>query len=407
MNLSFKIARRYLFAKKSTNAINLITGISVLGVSIGTAALILVLSVFNGFEDLIEGLFSNFNPDVKVTAVKGKTFEPDSAALAQIRELPGVETLSLTLEEVAFFEYNDNQDFGILKGVDSNFHLVNHIDSTVLEGVYTFRHRGREAAVMGIGMRNKLKVDVTDPLTSMSVYMPKRQRVGPLEKPFRQQFIVPSGSFIIQQDFDNQYVLSSLEFARSLLAEPRSVSALEIRLDSKYPAAETVGRISEILGEGYSVKDRYQQDEAFFKLMNIEKWMSFAILTLTLLLVAFNMIGSLWMIVLEKKPDIAILKSMGATDRMVRSVFLLEGLLLCGIGMIAGYVIAVGLYLIHINLEYGLISIPQGFLVAAYPISLRAGDFVVIALTVLSIGLLASLPPAMRAQRVPAIIKEE
>lgn len=407
MNLSFKIARRYLFAKKSTNAINLITGISVLGVSIGTAALILVLSVFNGFEDLIEGLFSNFNPDVKVTAVKGKTFEPDSAALVQIRELPGVAALSLTLEEVAFFEYNDNQDFGILKGVDSSFHLVNHIDSTVLEGVYTFRQRGREAAVMGIGMRNKLKVDVTDPLTSMSVYMPKRQRVGPLEKPFRQQFIVPSGSFIIQQDFDNQYVLSSLEFARSLLAEPRSVSALEIRFNSKYSASETVGRIGEILGEGYSVKDRYQQDEAFFKLMNIEKWMSFAILTLTLLLVAFNMIGSLWMIVLEKKPDIAILKSMGATDRMVRSVFLLEGLLLCGIGMIAGYVIAVGLYLIHVNLEYGLISIPQGFLVTAYPISLRAGDFVVIALTVLSIGLLASLPPALRAQRVPAIIKEE
>lgn len=407
MNLSLKIARRYLFAKKSTNAINLITGISVLGISIGTAALILVLSVFNGFEDLIKGLFSNFNPDVKITAVKGKTFIPDSTSMELIRQLKGVEVVSMALEEVAFFEYEDNQDFGILKGVDSNFNRINHIDSTVLEGRYTFRERGKEAAVLGIGMRNKLKIDVSDPFTSMSVYMPKRKKVGPLEKPFRQQFIVPAGSFIIQQDFDNQYILSSLEFARSILAEPQAVSSVEIKLNAQVPAAETIDRIRAILGEAYSVKDRYQQDEAFFKLMNIEKWMSFAILTLTLLLVAFNMIGSLWMIVLEKKEDIAILKSMGATDHLIRSIFLQEGLLLCGIGMIAGFIIAVGLYLLHTNLPYGLISIPQGFLVTAYPVSLRLIDFVLIAFTVLSIGLLASLAPAFRAQRVPAIILEE
>lgn len=407
MNLSLRIARRYLFAKKSTNAINLITGISVLGISIGTAALILVLSVFNGFEDLIQSLFSNFNPDVKITAVRGKTFIPDSASLEAVRNLEGVEFLSLTLEEVAFFEYEDNQDFGILKGVDSNFHKINHIDSTVLEGRYSFRESGREAAVLGIGMRNKLKVDVSNPFKSMSVYMPKRQRVGPLEKPFRQQFAIPAGSFIIQQDFDNQYVLSSLEFARSLLAEPRAISSMELRLNPAIPAGETIRQIEEILGEEYYVKDRYQQDEAFFKLMNIEKWLSFAILSLTLFLVAFNMIGSLWMIVLEKKPDIAILKSMGATDRTIRSIFLLQGILLCALGMLAGFAVALGLYFVHTALPEGLISIPQGFLVTAYPISLRALDFVLIAITVLSIGLLASLLPAFRAQRVPAIILEE
>ncbi|MBK6901514.1 MAG: FtsX-like permease family protein [Saprospirales bacterium] len=407
MNLSLRIARRYLFAKKSTNAINLITGISVLGISIGTAALILVLSVFNGFEDLIQSLFSNFNPDVKITAVRGKTFIPDSASLVAVRNLEGVEFLSLTLEEVAFFEYEDNQDFGILKGVDSNFHKINHIDSTVLEGSYTFQESGREALVLGIGMRNKLKVDVSNPFKSMSVYMPKRQRVGPLEKPFRQQFAIPAGSFIIQQDFDNQYVLSSLEFARSLLAEPRAISSMELRLNPAIPAGETIRQIEGILGEEYHVKDRYQQDEAFFKLMNIEKWLSFAILSLTLFLVAFNMIGSLWMIVLEKKPDIAILKSMGATDRTIRSIFLLQGILLCALGMLAGFAVALGLYFVHTALPEGLISIPQGFLVTAYPISLRALDFVLIAITVLSIGMLASLLPAFRAQRVPAIILEE
>jgi lipoprotein-releasing system permease protein len=407
MNLSLRIARRYLFAKKSTNAINLITGISVLGISIGTAALILVLSVFNGFEDLIQSLFSNFNPDVKITAVRGKTFIPDSASLVAVRNLEGVEFLSLTLEEVAFFEYEDNQDFGILKGVDSNFHKINHIDSTVLEGSYTFQESGREALVLGIGMRNKLKVDVSNPFKSMSVYMPKRQRVGPLEKPFRQQFAIPAGSFIIQQDFDNQYVLSSLEFARSLLAEPRAISSMELRLNPAMPAGETIRQIEGILGEEYHVKDRYEQDEAFFKLMNIEKWLSFAILSLTLFLVAFNMIGSLWMIVLEKKPDIAILKSMGATDRTIRSIFLLQGILLCALGMLAGFAVALGLYFVHTALPEGLISIPQGFLVTAYPISLRALDFVLIAITVLSIGMLASLLPAFRAQRVPAIILEE
>ncbi len=407
MNLSLRIARRYLFAKKSTNAINLITGISVLGISIGTAALILVLSVFNGFEDLIQSLFSNFNPDVKITAVRGKTFIPDSASLVAVRNLEGVEFLSLTLEEVAFFEYEDNQDFGILKGVDSNFHKINHIDSTVLEGSYSFQESGREALVLGIGMRNKLKVDVSNPFKSMSVYMPKRQRVGPLEKPFRQQFAIPAGSFIIQQDFDNQYVLSSLEFARSLLAEPRAISSMELRLNPAIPAGETIRQIEGILGEEYHVKDRYQQDEAFFKLMNIEKWLSFAILSLTLFLVAFNMIGSLWMIVLEKKPDIAILKSMGATDRTIRSIFLLQGILLCALGMLAGFAVALGLYFVHTALPEGLISIPQGFLVTAYPISLRALDFVLIAITVLSIGMLASLLPAFRAQRVPAIILEE
>jgi lipoprotein-releasing system permease protein len=407
MNLPLKIARRYLFAKKSTNAINLITGISVLGIAIGTAALILVLSVFNGFEDLIKGLFSNFNPDVKITAVKGKTFVPDSVSLALIRDLQGVEALSVTLEEVAFFEYEGNQDFGILKGVDTFFNQVNGIATTVLEGKYTFSERGKEAAVLGIGMRSKLKVDVSNPFNSMSVYMPKKQKSGPLDKPFRQQFIIPAGSFIIQQDFDNQYVLSSLEFARSLLAEPKAVSALELRLNPAVPEEETMRQITGILGEGFAVKNRYQQDEAFFKLMNIEKWMSFAILSLTLLLVAFNMIGSLWMIVLEKKSDIAILKSMGASDGLVRSIFLLEGLFLCGMGMAAGYAAALGLYVLHTNLEYGLISIPQGFMITAYPVSLKALDFILIAFTVMGIGLLASIPPALRAQRVPAIVLEE
>ena len=407
MRLPFKFARRYLFSKKSTNAINIITGISVLGVAIGTAALILVLSVFNGFEDLITGLFSNFNPDVKVTPAKGKTFVPDSSQLYQIKSLPGVDVVSKTLEEIAVFEYKESQDFGILKGVDDQFAKVTRIDTTVAEGTYTMKRNGRPMAVMGVGMRNKLAVNVEDYLSTISVFMPKRGRVGPLEKPFKERLIYPAGTFVIQQDFDNQYILSSLEFAQELLALPASVSALEIQLNDQVSQAESIGAIEAILGPGFIVRNRYEQDEAFLKLMNIEKWMSYAILSLTLLLVAFNMIGSLWMIVLEKKKDIAILKSMGADDRLVRDIFLSQGAFLCLLGMIAGMAVALVAYFIHTNLPGGIISIPQGFLVTAYPISLRLMDFVVIAMTVLAIGLLASIPPALRAKRVPALILEE
>ena len=407
MHLSIRIARRYLFARKSTNAINIITAISVLGITIGTAALILVLSVFNGFEDLITGLFSNFNPDVKVTVAKGKTFVPDTIQLGQLRQLEGVAAVSETLEEVAFFQYKNSEDFGILKGVDEYFSEVTKIDSTVREGIYRFDDQGRALAVLGVGMRNKLTVNVEDYLSTISVYMPKRGRVGPLEKPFREKFIYPAGTFVIQQDFDNQYVLCSIGFSCEVLDAGGEVSALEIKLRPGSDQQATIASIRDLLGEEFVVKDRYQQDEAFLKLMNIEKWMSYAILSLTLLLVAFNMIGSLWMIVLEKKNDIAILKSMGATNVTIRDIFLYEGLLLCLFGMLIGFTVAILLYLVHTNIDGGIISIPQGFLVTAYPISMRLPDFFVIALTVVVIGLIASLPPALRAKRVPPLILEE
>ena len=317
--------------------------------------------------------------------------------------------MSKTLEEVAFFEYKNSQDFGILKGVDDQFLSVTRIDSTVREGAYKFLEQGRNYAVLGVGMRNKLNVNIDDFLSTISVYMPKRGRVGPLEKPFREKLVYPGGTFVIQQDFDNQYILSSLDFARSILGVKGDlVSAVEIRLDPNIDKTTTMKEIRRIMGPDFLVKDRFQQDEAFLKLMNLEKWMSYAILSLTLLLVAFNMIGSLWMIVLEKKKDIAILKSMGATDRTIRDIFLSEGFLLCLIGMFIGFALAILLYLIHTNLEYGLISIPQGFLVTAYPISMRAFDFVVIATNCCRDRvMLASIPPALRAKRVPALILEE
>ena len=324
MNLSLKIARRYLFAKKSTNAINIISGISVFGISVGTAALILVLSVFNGFEDLITGMFSNFNPDVKVTPLLGKTFQIEEEKLVQIKDLEGVAFVSKTLEETAVFEYKGSQDFGTLKGVDEFYNQVTSIDSTIREGDYQLKDGKRNLAVLGVGLRNKLSVNVGDYLSTLTVYMAKRKKVSPTQNPFKKRLVYPVGTFVIQQDFDNEYLLTSLEFAQSLLGVKNEVSTLEIKLVEHSDAELTLTAIRNIVGEDFVVKDRYQQDEAFLKLMNIEKWMSYAILSLTLILVAFNMIGALWMIVLDKKNDIAILKSMGANRELVRNIFLGE-----------------------------------------------------------------------------------
>jgi lipoprotein-releasing system permease protein len=407
MNLPLKIARRYLFAKKSTNAINLITGISVFGLSLGAAALVLVLAVFNGFEKLITGMMSNFNPDVKITVTKGKTFIADTLIINQLRQLNGVQFVSESLEEIAFFQYDKSQAFGKLKGVDQYFHQINRIDTTIREGEYLLTDSKADYAVMGGGMRNQLGVYEQSFATPLSVYMPKREEGGILSKPFATAFLYPKGSFVIQTEFDNQYVLTTLAFVRDLLNAPDELSSLEIKLKSGIDAKQTLADIRRIMGNDYTVKDRYQQDEAFMKVMNIEKWMSYAILGLTILLVAFNMVGALWMIVLEKQKDITILKSMGATERMIRNIFLNEGLLICLTGLILGFVLAIGLYFYHIYTEGGLVPLPPGFATDRYPVALKISDFVIVAVTVISIGLLASMPAAYRAMRVASATHEE
>ncbi|MCC6723598.1 MAG: FtsX-like permease family protein, partial [Saprospiraceae bacterium] len=369
------------------------------------AALVLVLGVFNGFEDLIIGMFSKFNPDVKVTATVGKTFVPDSSKIAQLEAVPGVALVSQTLEEVAFFEYGQGQDFGIVKGVDDNYRKVSGIDSAIYIGEYRLKAGERNLSVMGRGVARNLEVDMEDPFATLNIFMAKREKVSGLEQPFKKRITYPVGSFTIQQEFDNQYVIVSLDFARDLLGAYDEVSALEIRFQPGADQKKALTAIRGILGPDFQAKDRYQQDEAFLKLMNIEKWMSFALLSLTIVLVAFNMIGSLWMIVLEKKADISILKSMGAKDSIVRNIFMGQGLLLCLLGLVTGILLAILLY--ALQKMFGIVPIPEGFVVDAYPISLRLLDVLAVAAVVVGIGLLASVPAAQRAGKVPALIREE
>jgi lipoprotein-releasing system permease protein len=406
MNFSFRLAKRYLFSKKKMNAINIITSISVLGLTIGSAALILVLSVFNGFEELIGGMYSHFDPDLKILPQKGKVFEIDEQAVVEIGKLSGVTYTSKTLEEVAFFDYREKQNIGVIKGVDSNFHRINGIDSMVREGQYQLREGEKYSAVLGLGMRNKLGVSIGDDFSSLGVFIPKGGPVRPLETPFRSRLLYPSGTFIVQQEFDNKYVLADISVVRDLLRLSEAISALEIGIEPQANPRELKGQLeNQLQGRGLLIQTRAEQQAAFVRLMKIEKWLAFAIAGFMLLLIAFNLTGALWMVVLEKKKDIAILYSMGATSRQIRSIFLMEGMLLSILGLVAGFILALLVY--GVQKLFGIVSIPGNFVIDAYPSSLKLIDFVVVAVTVSLIGFTASLLPAIKAGKVTTLIREE
>ncbi len=405
MNLPFEIARRYLFGRKSTNAINLITGISVFGLSIGTAALILILSVFNGFESLLSGLLNDFNPDIKVTPLEGKFFELDSSQYSGLTRIKGIEQVSKTIEEIAFFEYNNVQEVGKLKGVDDYFSKVTSVDSTIRKGEFVLRERGVNYGVLGMGLSNKLGVNLNDVITPIKVYMPLRKKKGPLGKDFKYMTLQPAGAFSVQSDNDFRFLICSIEFANKLLDRTSSISAIEIKMTEDADEQEIRQGLTDLLGDQFLIKNRYEQDEAFLKIMNIEKWVSYLIVSLMLLIIAFNLIGALWMIVLDKKEDIGILRALGFTGEKIRQLFLLEGVLMCLLGLGTGIVFALILYFAQKHL--GLISIPEGFIISAYPIEIKLSDFVVVSITVLILGFMASILPARRAAKMESFVKNQ
>jgi lipoprotein-releasing system permease protein len=401
IQLPLYISKRYLFSKKSTNAINIITGIATLGIAVGTAALVLILCVFNGFEDLITEMMGNFNPDAKILPAKGKTFTIDSSKLMAIKKIDGVAAWSVSLEEVAFFEYAGTQDFGIIKGVDQNYADVVAMDSVMQEGRFLTEAKDNYYAVVGAGLRNKLAINVENPLEPLVIYMAKSDALS--GKPFKEQLALPIGTFGVQQDFDNQYILSSIALVQDLLGQYDQASAIEVRLKDENDKI-TVESLRHLMGNDFIVKDRFQQNEAFLKIMNVEKWMSFAIVSLMLILIAFNMIGSLWMIVLDKKKDISILKAMGMNDKQVRNTFLGTGFWLVMIGLLAGFLFAIALYAFHKSV--GLIPVPEGFMMDSYPASMRWYDFFTVGITVIIIGLLASIPASRKAMSIPALVRD-
>lgn len=403
MNLSLKIAWRYIIGKKNTNAINIISGISIAGLSVGTAALILVLSVFNGLGDLISGMFGAFNPDLLMTPRIGKHFVYDSSMIQDLRKTSGVIEVSAVLEELALFENDGVQAFGKIKGVDERFTTVSRIGQHLYSGSMTFQEDGIDKAVVGLGMADRLAVNIYDTYAVMLAYAPNRKKRTPMDRPFKSQAIQPSGIFMIQQDYDNDYVISSLAFAQQLLDLPGRVSALEIRLEAGKDKT-AIQAIRQKYEADFIIQDRLQQDAAFLKLQNLEKWISYIILSLTLVLVAFNLVGAIWMILREKMLDLSILRAIGYTDRQIGMIFRYIGLLLGSIGVGSGVCLALLIY--YLQITFALVRIPDGFAVSAYPVSLSFIDVLVVSLTVLLITYLASFPAAYKATHTDIHLKE-
>lgn len=405
MNLSLDIARRYLLGKKSTNAINIITWVSISGLSIGTAALITILSVFNGFEEVLIGLFDSFNPQIKVSPVSGKYFTLDDSVYNNLVTLPEVEYVSKSLQEVALFDYDGIQEVGIIKGVDDQYKLATDIDSSLRMGKFILDKSRIRQAIFGSGLSTKLSINHNDAITPVEIYMPTRENRGPLAKDYKQMPLYPSGVFTAGSEADMQYAVTHIDYVAELLDLDNTYSHLEIKLKESITTAKGKDKIIEVLGPEFKAEDRYEQDETFFKVMNTEKWVSFVIVSFILFIIAFNLVGSLWMLVLEKKLDLSILQALGFTKERVRNLILSEGLLVTILGLVSGIILAIIIYILQ--KQFGLISIPDGFMIDSYPIKMKLFDILLVSFTVLTIGVLASLLPALRAARITPYVRQE
>lgn len=395
MNFAFDVARRYLFGKKSTNAINIISGVSIAGITIGTIALILILSVFNGFEDIIRSSLDAFNPDLKVIPQEGKTFKMDESTFEGLVNIEGIENVSKTITEVAVFEYRNDREVGILKGVDEFYNQVTSIDSTIKEGVFQLKDDQKTFAVCERVLASKLGINILDPLSQLTVHVPKKKKSGPLGKDFKSKEIIPVGVFAFNNTSDQQYIISSFELVNKLLESKNNCSALEIKLAPEADEKSVKNQIHKVLGEGFIIKNRIEQDATHLKIMQIEKWVSFVIICFVIFIIVFNLIGSLWMIVLDKKKDIMILKFMGYDRMGIRNIFLSLGFLITLIGILLGVLIS--LIVIYIQINYGLIAMLDGYRVQYYPVKVLLSDIIIIVTAILSLGILASILPANKA----------
>lgn len=395
MNLSLHIARRYLLAKKSHNAINIISLISVIGVALGTMALIIVLSVYNGFDQLIDNMYSGFNPEIKISSTNSRVFKEQDLPLEEIRQLVGVEDFSLTLETQALVRYKDRQSPCIIKGVDGHYIKVSKIDSTIYRGEWSMKRAHHPGVVMGYGLARTIGAGIRfiDPLT---IYVPRREgRISVIDpsKSFLQQTAFPNAFFIIgQPEIDENYILMPLETVRGLLRYTNEVSSLEIKLkedaDLYYVQDELINVLE---GTPFEVKNRREQEASLFRMMKTEKWMTYLILMFILLIAAFNIVGTMSMLMLDKRKDMQTLSNMGAPSKMIRKIFLFEGWLISLSGALIGLVVGWGLCLLQIKFEF--IQMGQGFVVDGYPIVMQWADFIIIYFTVAILGFLVAYLP--------------
>jgi len=394
LKLAYYIAHRYLISKKSVNVINLISGISVTGQAVGTMALIVVLSAFNGIDSFIENMLSSFDPDLKITVTEGKSFSLDEPGLEEVMKLDGIAGYARVVEENALLEYDGRQKYAVVKGVEAGYAGFTGIDTVMTDGEFRLVKDSIDYTVIGQGVAYDLSVGLTfvDPI---HVYYPKREQksIVNLQNAFNQGSLFPSGVFSVQQEIDSKYILVPIEFARSVFELEGKITSLELKLKEGTDVGRMKNVAKQMLGKRFKVQDRYEQHEFIYKVMSSEKWSSFLILSFILVVASFNLLGSLTMIIIDKKNDIFILESMGADRSLIRRIFLFEGWLISISGATAGMVL--GIILVWAQKNFELLKLPGegSFAISAYPVELQLPDIAATFLIVLSIGFLAAWYP--------------
>ena len=407
MRLPFFIARRYLFSKKSHNAINVISGVSVCGVAFATLAMVCTLSVFNGFQDLVQTMFTAFDPELKITSVTGKVFDADDDRMKNVQEMPEVEIFSKSLEDNAMVQYKGRQAMVVIKGVEDNFNQLTAIDSILYgRGDLKLRDEVASYAIPGIELISVLGTGIRflDPL---EVYAPKRGvklNVANPSSGLRMDYLHSSGlTFAVnQQKYDDSYILTSLDFARNLFQYDTEVSSIELKLHPNADVDVVKKKISKFLGDDFLVQDRYEQQMDTYRIMEVEKLISYLFLIFILLIACFNVIGSLSMLIIDKREDVITLRNLGADNQLIFRIFLFEGCLISFIGALVG--VCGGLMLCLLQQELGFLSLGSGdsagaFVVDAYPVSVHFFDVMLVTITVLVVGFLSVLYPVRYLSR--------
>jgi len=405
--LNFLFAWRYFKAKKSTNAINIISWVSVAAIIIGTASLIIVLSVFNGLEDLVKSLYADFYTDIKVTAVKGKFMTLNEGQLARVKKLDNVRGYALVIEDKALLQSSAIQPVA-LKGVDSNYKYISGVPSKLVKGEFDLGTADHPGIILGAGIENALQIETDKSLVPLTVYMFKKTTLAASADPAESMSsgnMATTGTFIIQQDFDNKYAFTNLDFMRSMMAlPPDEYTGLEIVLRDPAKAEDAKRKLGTIFGNAYAVQTRYEQNQSLYSVMRVEKWVIYCVLTLILAVSAFNMVGALTMLVLEKQKDIQVLKAIGANENYIQRIFLSEGFLLAIIGGVIGLLLAVTICWMQV--KYKLVPLEgQSFVIDYYPVKLVPADFVLVLSTILVVALLASWFPSRKAATQPIELK--
>ena len=406
--MNFLFAWRYFKAKKSTNAINVIAWVSVVAITLITAAFIVLLSVFNGFEGLVKSLYSSFYTDLRIIPKEGKRLTLSAEQLKQIARVPGLKAYSLVVEEKTLLQNGDVQTIVFLKGVDENYPLVSGVAQNMIRGTFDPGTADEPAIILGSGIENALALYAGRSIYPVTAYLFKpginTNVIDPLQA-FAAENMNPVGTFFIQQDIDNKYALTNVGFMKRMLglkeAEYSSVELSLVRVSDEESVQE---ELQSILPGNYLVQTRYQQNPSLYNVMTLEKWAIYGILTLMLVVAAFTMVGALTMLVLEKQKDIEVLKAMGAPNRLVQSIFLTEGILLAGIGVVGGILLALLICWAQVN--YKLIAIEGGtFLIDYYPVKLVPRDFLLVVMTVMVIALTASWFPSRKAGLQPVHLR--